>query len=117
MAIQQEIGQKGEETAVSYLKKEGYAVLEKNYRFKKSEIDIIAEKQNTIVFVEVKTRTSTRFGNPEDFVDKAKAAKVIEGAENYIEQSEWKQSIRFDIISIIFHGEGYELKHFKDAFY
>lgn len=117
MAIQHERGQKGEETAVKYLSGKGYSILETNYRFKKSEIDIIAKQENTLVFVEVKMRTSSKFGNPEDFVNEAKASKVIEGVENYMEEKQWSGPIRFDIISILHQGNEPELKHFKDAFY
>ncbi len=117
MAIQQEIGDKGEELAANYLKSKGYSILEKNFRARKSEIDLICQKDNLLVFVEVKTRSSTKFGNPESFVNEAKAAKVIEGAEAYIEINNWNEAIRFDIISIIFGGVKPEVEHFKDAFY
>jgi len=117
MAIQQEIGDKGENLAAQYLEKGGYDILEKNYRAGKSEIDLICKEQEQLVFVEVKTRTNANFGNPEEFVNEAKAAKVIEGAEAYMYDNNWNGAIRFDIISILITEEEAEIKHFKDAFY
>ncbi len=117
MAIQQEIGDKGEQLAVNYLKSKGFSVLEKNYRVGKSEIDIICKKDNLLVFVEVKTRSSIKFGHPESFVGGAKANKVIEGAEAYLFEKNWHGSIRFDIVSILTGGDNLDVKHFEDAFY
>jgi len=117
MAIQQEVGDKGEQIAANYLLKLGYIILCKNFRAKKSEIDIICKEGNTIVFVEVKTRSSIKFGHPEEFVDTAKSAKIIEGAESYMRENNWDGAIRFDIISILIKNEKIEIKQFKDAFY
>ena len=80
MAIQQEIGDKGENLAALYLQKLGYDVLEQNYRTGRLEVDLICKKGDVLVFVEVKTRSSTKFGNPETFVNSAKASKIIEAA-------------------------------------
>lgn len=117
MAIQQERGLAGENLAVTYLQKKGYEILERNFRSGKSEIDVIAKKDDVLVFVEVKARSSSKFGNPEDFVDEKKAAKIVEGAENYIESEKWDGPIRFDIISILYQMNESELTHFIDAFY
>ena len=117
MAIQQERGSKGEAIAADYLKTRGFELLEQNYRSGKSEIDLIAKESEVLVFVEVKARTSSLYGNPEDFVDEAKAAKIIEGAENYIDKINWKGAIRFDIISILLRSGTPQVAHFKDAFY
>ncbi len=116
MAIQQEIGNKGELLAANYLKKKGYEVLHKNYRAGKSEIDLICKDANFLVFVEVKTRSKVNFGNPESFVNDAKAAKIMEGAEAYMLENNWNDPIRFDIISILLQKETVEVQHFKDAF-
>lgn len=116
MAVQQERGLAGENLAVNHLVKNGYEILERNCRIGKSEIDIIVKKENTLVFVEVKTRSSSKFGNPEDFVDEKKTAMIISGAENYILNKQWTGPIRFDIISVL-HTNKPEITHFKDAFY
>ena len=117
MAIQQEIGDKGEDLAGKYLQKLGYTVLNKNYRAGRFEIDLICNEGETLVFVEVKTRTNTNFGNPETFVDEAKAAKVIEGAESYIFNTNWEGAVRFDIVSVLLIEGEVQIEHFKDAFY
>lgn len=117
MAIQQIMGEKGEQIATNYLHKNNYEILERNYRAGRSEIDIICKETNTLVFVEVKTRTSSKFGNPEDFVNEAKAVKIIEGAEVYMLDNGWEGAIRFDIVSVLIYDSMEEVKHFKDAFY
>ena len=117
MGIQQIRGDKGEETAASYLQKINYDILERNYRSKKSEVDIICKLGETLVFVEVKLRTSDKYGKPESFVSEAKASKIMEGAEAYINENDWNGNIRFDIISILIRSGTEEIKHFKDAFY
>ena len=108
-----EKGIASESLAAEYLINKGFEIRERNYRFKRGEIDIIALENNTLVFVEVKSRAVTYFGFPEEAVSNKKAALIIETAENYIYEKEWKGSIRFDIISIT----GKEVMHLPDAFY
>lgn len=116
MAIQQEIGDKGEQITVNYLQNNGYEIVSRNYRFKKAEIDVICKKVDQLVFVEVKTRTSTKYGQPEEFVTEAKALKIMEGAEAYMVEKKWGGPIRFDIVSVVLSRGEYEVSHFKDAF-
>jgi putative endonuclease len=106
-------GQKAEEKAALFLQKKGYEILERNYRYKRSEIDIIARKENTLVFVEVKYRSKNSYGNPEASVDEKKETQVLSGAENYILDKDWNGEIRFDIISIL---SDRSIEHFEDAF-
>lgn len=117
MGLTKVIGDYGEQLAADMLKDKGYKIVASNYRYKRSEIDIIAEKDGTLVFVEVKTRKNASFGYPEDFVNEKKAEMIIAAAENYIFENKWKKNIRFDIISVIMGKEGNEIVHFKDAFY
>lgn len=116
MGKNKELGQEGEQMAADYLKKNGWQIREMNYRHRRSEIDLIASKDGLLVFFEVKTRTNTTFGLPEDFVDEKKAQNIVRGAEQYIEENDWKGNIRFDIISIIKKAD-MELEHIEDAFY
>jgi putative endonuclease len=109
-------GNKGEELAANFLIAKGYEIVAKNYRYKHAEIDLIARKDKWLIFVEVKTRHSVAFGEPESFVTNKKAAKVIEGAEQFIIDQQWEGPIRFDIVSIKL-GEKLEIEHFEDAFY
>lgn len=113
----QTIGRKGENLAVDYLIKQGYHILVRNYRFKKSELDIICEHDNLLVFIEVKTRSSRTFGEPESFVSESQRNSIIRGAEEYILEINWQGDIRFDIVAIIQTTTEQEVFHLKDAFY
>jgi putative endonuclease len=115
MSNKAETGAKGEQLATDYLNDNGYDVVERNYRHKHAEIDIIAKYKELLVFVEVKTRSKTVFGFPEEAVNERKASKVIEGAEHYVLENEWNGDIRFDIVSIVL-SKKIEIQHFEDAF-
>ena len=77
MSKNKELGQEGEQLAANYLKNKGWSILKMNYRFSRSEIDLIASKNDLLIFVEVKTRTNTSYGLPEDFVDEQKAKNIM----------------------------------------
>jgi len=109
-------GNKGEDQAADFLKQKGYEIISRNYRYKHSEIDLVVQKNNLIVFVEVKTRSSSEFGEPEAFVGAKKAAKIFEGADQYVYEKNWNGNIRFDIISVKL-GDTPEVVHFEDAFH
>lgn len=113
MSISRISGALGEEKARNYLVKLGYHVESQNYRYKRSEIDLIVSQNNLLVFIEVKYRNSKKYGEPEEFVTDNQKNKIIEAADNYINERNWNGQIRFDIISI----GPLELKHFEDAFY
>lgn len=117
MTIQQEIGQKGEQIALAYLKKLGYQILETNWHFHHYEIDIIALDANELVIVEVKARTGTAFEHPSEAVGKRKMKFLIDAAEAYIFKINSHRDTRFDVVTIIFQGDQYDLEHYKDAFY
>jgi|SRR5690606_28039192 len=109
-------GDLGEELASSYLNKLGFTIVERNYRYKRAEIDIIAIKDKLLVFFEVKTRNGIGYGYPEEAVNEKKAEMVIMAANNYILDTGWENDIRFDIISISMQDKQ-QITHFKDAFY
>ena len=109
-------GNKGEEQAADFLVAKGYEIVARNYRYKHAEIDLIAKKENWLVFVEVKTRASSAFGEPEAYLETRKAAKVMEGAEQYMIDNNWHGNIRFDVVAIKF-GSLPEITHFEDAFH
>lgn len=113
----QSIGKKGEDLAANYLQQKGYRILSRNYRFKKSEVDIICKKNDLLVFVEVKTGSSLKYGQPEVFVSLNQQRAIIRAAEEYLVETNWKSDLRFDIISIFMKGEEAEIEHLKDAFY
>ena len=116
MATRKEIGNKGEENAVNFLFANGYEVLERNYRFGRGEVDIIARKDLIMVFIEVKTRKNTNFGYPETFLSEAQQERIHWAAEEYVLQKTWQGEIRFDIIAILWEGQEPTLDHFEDAF-
>lgn len=109
-------GNKGENLAAEFLLQKGYELVARNYRYKHAEIDLIVKRNDVLVFVEVKTRSSTSFGEPEAFVDTKKAAKIFEGAEQYTYENNWNGNIRFDIVSVK-PGPKPEVVHFEDAFH
>ena len=112
------LGKMGEALATQHLIKKGYRVLHRNYRFKKSEIDIIVERDNSIVFVEVKLRSSITFGMPESFVNTKKVENIIAAAMAFLEDYPNKDTtVRFDIVAIIKTKNTTQITHFEDAFY
>lgn len=118
MAEHNLLGETGEQLARDYLLKKGYEILDENWRFEKAEIDIIAFDGKQLIFVEVKLRTSTYFGDPEEFVDERKQKHLARASEEYIDLMNWEGEIRFDIIAITFSGtEKYTLRHIEDAFF
>ncbi len=109
-------GLNGESQAAAYLQEKGYTILCRNYRYKRAEIDIIAEKEGLLVFVEVKTRATNKYGFPEEAVGQKKQELILAAAEEFILQAGWEQDIRFDIISITLTKPPV-LHHIEDAFY
>jgi putative endonuclease len=116
MAIHNELGKKGEDLSVEFLQKKGYKILDKNWRFKKAEVDIIALKNNTLAVVEVKTRSTDYFGNPQDFVTPKKIKLLVEAINEYVISKKLDVEVRFDIIAILKNKSTFEIEHLKDAF-
>lgn len=113
-----ELGKKGEEIAINFLLEKGYQVLDANWRYRRSEIDIIIKKDEVLIFVEVKTRSDDYFGRPESFVTDRKRALMIDAANAYMEEIGHDWEIRFDVIAIIYHNPAHQtIDHFKDAFF
>jgi putative endonuclease len=100
MTDKMEAGARGEQLAADYLIDNGYTILFRNYRYGKSEIDLVAQRDDWLVFVEVKARTSLEYGQPEDFVDWKKSERMLCAAENFIYATDWQGNVRFDIISV-----------------
>jgi putative endonuclease len=117
MAEHNKLGKLGEELAVAFLKENGYKIVETNFVFQKAEIDIIAQKDNLIVVVEVKTRSSLDFGLPQDFVTPKKIQLLVKAVDAYIISNDLDGDIRFDIIAIFNNENKFEVEHITDAFY
>ena len=116
MAQHNDLGKKGEELAVEYLLKNEYLIVEKNYHYKKAEVDIIARKGNVLAVIEVKTRSTNYFGNPQDFVNPKKIKLLVFAIDNYVTEKKLDVEVRFDIIAILKNKENYTIQHIKDAF-
>ena len=117
MAIHNDLGEKGEQLAVEFLQKNGYKILDCNWRYKKAEVDIIAQKNDVLAVIEVKTRSSDYFGNPQDFVNQKKIKLLVEAVNEYVISKNLDVEVRFDIIAITKNQEKFEIKHLKDAFF
>ena len=117
MAEHNEMGQRGEKIAQSFLKEKGYNILHVNWRNRRAEIDIIALDGETLVFVEVKTRQTLNFGEPENAVNNKKQRSIIRAANAYVLKYGFENDARFDIISIIVEKNATVINHIVDAFY
>ncbi len=113
-----QIGDRGEKLAAMYLENKGYMILEQNYRFERAEVDIVAFKEHEIVFVEVKLRTSLKYGHPEDAVNEQKQQQIFKAAEAWLYERKMDGSpARFDVISILSSSPTeHKIKHFENAF-
>jgi putative endonuclease len=116
MTKNQNLGKDGESIALNYFLKNNYTILEKNWTFGHLEIDIIAQNGSTIVFCEVKTRTSAQFATPAEAVNKMKQKNIIRAANAYISYKKITLEARFDIITIIGNAENNQLEHIPGAF-
>ena len=117
MAEHNLVGEKGEQVATNFLIKKGYEILERNWRYKKAEIDIIAINNNQFIVVEVKTRTSEEFESPKESVTIPKQKNIVKAADAYIQENEIELECRFDVISVLLLGSKIKIEHIKDAFY
>lgn len=112
-----ERGTAGETSAVRFLELRGMKILCRNYRFERGEIDVVAEDGRELVFVEVKTRRTKSYGEPEEAVNAKKQAQLRKVAEGYLfEHRIDDRPCRFDVVAIFFHNGKAEIKHFKNAF-
>ena len=121
MAQHNIVGSDGEELAVAHPKKLGYTICQQNWRSGRYELDIVAlspDPEPMLVFVEVKTRTSTNFELPEQAVDERKIRRIVHAANHYIRLYECPQVPRFDVIGILLqHNAEPVIDHIEDAFY
>lgn len=115
MAEHNDLGEMGEEEGLALLRKKNFKILETNWRYGKEEVDIIALDGDFLVFVEVKTRSSNSFGEPQEFVGKAKQRHLIRAANAYVDRKDIFKEIRFDIIAVTLHPE-MRVVHIEDAF-
>ena len=112
------LGKWGEDYAAQYLLQKGYSLRERNYRRARGELDIIAEKDGMLIFVEVKTARSTRMGDPITWVNRQKQAQLATVAMHYLQEKEIEDmDCRFDVIGILKQGEDVQIQHIENAFW
>lgn len=116
MAAHNDLGKKGEELAVTLLEKKGYEILARNFQFQKAEVDIIARKANILAIIEVKTRSTPNFGNPQEFLKGKQIQRLVKAADHFVTENNLNVEVRFDIIGIIRNKAGTKLEHLEDAF-
>ncbi len=120
MSTPNDIGDRGEDRAASFLRDAGYRILERNYRFGRNEVDLICydpREEGELVFVEVKTRTGTGFGPPAASVTADKQRVLSEVAQAYLYEQDWEGApARFDVVGILLTGGEPEVRHYKNAF-
>ena len=116
MAEHNQRGKKGEQLALEFLQRKGYAILATNYRFQRAEIDLIARDGNELVMVEVKLRSSSQYGHPSEMVSERQQKQMIHAAEGYLIENEIDLDTRFDIIGIEWSNGNLEIEHIKEAF-
>ena len=117
MALHNELGKEGEAIAREYLLRFQYDILETNYTFQKGEIDIIAQKDDEIIFFEVKTRQSREMMTTQESVTKRKQKLIIKTAHQYLTENEIELEARFDIIGIVLNKYESDIEHIEGAFY
>jgi len=116
MAKHLRLGKRAEYLTSDYLRSRGYYIRDKNYRSGQSEVDIIAQKHKTLCFIEIKSKRSLRFGEPENQIGKSKIRLYHHAAESFQLEEKWHGEIQFDSISITFFPQAVKIEHFEDAF-
>ncbi|MBN2614817.1 MAG: YraN family protein [Bacteroidales bacterium] len=117
MAKHNLLGKEGEQLAKDFLLQKGWLLLEVNWRYEHKEVDLIFRDGNELVIVEVKTRSTDYFGNPEEAVHEAKEEHLIQAAEAYLEEHNLDLEVRYDVLAIILKNGTHEITHIVDAFY
>lgn len=117
MAHHNELGKLGEQLATDYLLNKGYEILARNFIYQKAEVDIIAKHDNMIICVEVKTRNSDFFGDPQTFVTPGKIKNLVKAMDAFVVENDISLETRFDIIAVLKNKKMEQLTHYENAFY
>lgn len=116
MAQHNDFGTQGEDIAIDFLRRKGYIILDRNWRSGHKEIDIVARKDDTVVFVEVKARANAFYGNPEDAVTRRKMHLLVLAADAYLRYNAIDLEVRFDVVTITGTSEKPYIRHYEHAF-
>ncbi|WP_421920951.1 YraN family protein [Marinifilum sp.] len=116
MAKHNDLGRLGEDLATNYLQNIGFAILDRNWIYQKKELDIIALKDDYLVVVEVKSRSTDYFEHPSDAITLSKIKYLTKATQAYVDLKEIKQEVRFDVVSVIKDNDNFKIEHIEDAF-
>lgn len=116
MAEHNDLGKLGEDFAAKYLLANGYKILDRNWIYQKKELDIVALKDNLLVVVEVKSRSTDYFEHPADTITLSKIKFLVRATQGYVDSKEIEQEVRFDVISVIKRDSKFVIEHIEDAF-
>lgn len=117
MDARRTLGADGERAAARYLQRHGWQIIDRNVRYREGELDLVASRDGVLVFVEVKTRRSTRAGTPAEAVTPAKQARIRRLAMRYLnDHRPGATAIRFDVVTALARGQGFRLQHLEGAF-
>ncbi|MCU4163910.1 YraN family protein [Carboxylicivirga caseinilyticus] len=117
MADHNELGKVGEEVAARYLAEKGFVIVERNWRYNKKELDLIAYDDNQLVIIEVKTRTSDGWEHPKEAITTSKIRFIVEATEAYIIENDIDNEVRFDVVTVIPDNGDWEIEYLKEAFH
>ena len=117
MAEHNKLGKEGEAAALAYLREKDYQIRHINWHWHHLELDIVAQTEDELVIVEVKTRSETEWEMPEDAVTPVKMQRIIAATDCYVKYFQIQLPVRFDIISIVGNAPNWEIQHIEDAFY
>lgn len=117
MSKAHDLGKKAENLAASYLQRSGYTLLAKNFRYLKAEVDLIVQKGNTLVAVEVKARTVGFVVAPHEAISYKKIQLLVDAIDNFVQSKDLDVEVRFDLITYIFNNSNWEMNHTEGAFY
>ena len=117
MAEHNDLGIKGEDIACEFLRKAGFLILDRNWSYQKAELDIVAYFNNTLVVVEVKTRSAQKYSETDDLIGNKKLKLLYGAADRYTQIKKIPWEVRYDLVVIIFHGDTWTVEHVEDAFY
>lgn len=116
MAQHNELGKRGEDLAEAYLIENGYRIIQRNGIYNKNEVDIIASNSEFIIFVEVKTRSTSYWGDPKEAVSAMKIKRIVTAADHYLNENDINKPVRFDVIAIVINKNHMDIEHIEDAF-
>lgn len=117
MAEHNDLGIQGEDIACDFLRKAGFLILDRNWTYLKAELDVVAYFNNTLVVVEVKTRSAQHYSETDDLIGNKKLKLLYGAADRYTQIKKIPWEVRYDLLVVLFHGDTWTVEHICDAFY